>query len=65
MVPVATEEKVRMACRHHDPGMPEPQGFRGVHTVLGSPDGLKKFVAMHESPYHGLNFCQEPGVDQC
>jgi len=58
VVPVATEEKVRMACHPHDPAMPEPQGYRGVHTVLGSPDGLKKFVAMHESPYHGLNFCQ-------
>jgi mannonate dehydratase len=58
VVPVATEEKIRMACHPHDPGMPEPQGYRGVHTVLGSPDGLKKFVAMHESPYHGLNFCQ-------
>ena len=58
VVPVATEEKVRMACHPHDPGMPEPQGYRGVHTVLGSPDGLKKFIAMHESPYHGLNFCQ-------
>ena len=58
VVPVATEEKVRMACHPHDPGMPEPQGFRGVHTVLGSPEGLKKFIAMHESPYHGLNFCQ-------
>src|ERR1035438_8082619 len=58
VVPVATEEKVRMACHPHDPSMPEPQGYRGVHTVLGSPAGLKKFVAMHESPYHGLNFCQ-------
>jgi mannonate dehydratase len=58
VVPVATEVKVRMACHPHDPGMPEPAGYRGVHTVLGSPDGLKKFVAMHESPYHGLNFCQ-------
>ncbi len=58
VVPVATEEKVRMACHPHDPAMPEPQGYRGVHTVLGSPDGLKKFVSLHESPYHGLNFCQ-------
>ncbi len=58
VVPVATEEKVRMACHPHDPGMPEPQGYRGVHTVLGSPAGLKKFISMHESPYHGLNFCQ-------
>jgi mannonate dehydratase len=55
---VAAEEKVRMACHPHDPGMPEPEGYRGVHTVLGSPAGLKKFVAMHENPYHGLNFCQ-------
>ncbi len=58
VAPVAAEEKVRMACHPHDPGMPEPEGYRGVHTVLGSPDGLKKFVAMHENPYHGLNFCQ-------
>ena len=58
VVPVATEVKVRMACHPHDPGMPEPEGYRGVHTVLGSPAGLRKFIAMHESPYHGLNFCQ-------
>src|ERR1017187_934930 len=58
VVPVATGEKVRMACHPHDPSMPEPQGYRGVHTVLGSPAGLKKFVSLHENPYHGLNFCQ-------
>jgi len=58
MAPVAAEVKVRMACHPHDPGMPEPAGYRGVHTVLGSPAGLKKFVSMHENPYHGLNFCQ-------
>jgi mannonate dehydratase len=23
-----------------------------------SPEGLKKFVSIKESPYHGLNFCQ-------
>ncbi len=58
VMPVAAQEKVRMACHPHDPGMPEPQGYRGVHTVLGSPAGLKKFIAMRENPYHGLNFCQ-------
>ena len=57
VVPVATENKVRIACHPQDPGMP-PQGYRGIHNVLGTIDGLKKFVAMHESPYHGLNFCQ-------
>jgi len=58
VVPVAEEYKVRMACHPHDPGMPEPQGFRGVSCVLGSVAGLKKFVAIHPSAYHGLNFCQ-------
>ena len=56
VVPVATENKVRMACHPHDPHT--PPGYRGVTRVLGTPDGLKKFVQMHESPYHGLNFCQ-------
>ena len=58
VVPVATENKVKIACHPHDPGMPEPQGFRGVHRVLGSVDGLKKFISINPSPYHGLNFCQ-------
>jgi mannonate dehydratase len=58
VIPVAEEHKVRMACHPHDPGMPRDKGFRGVHRVLGSVDGLKKFIAIKESPYHGLNFCQ-------
>ena len=58
VIPVAEENKVKMACHPHDPGMPKDKGFRGVHRVLGSVDGLKKFVAIHPSPYHGLNFCQ-------
>jgi mannonate dehydratase len=58
VVPVAEECKVRIACHPHDPGMPREAGFRGVHRVLGSVDGLKRFLSIHESPYHGLNFCQ-------
>ena len=58
VVPVADENKIRMACHPHDPGMPRPDGFRGVDRVLGSVDGLKKFMGLHTSPYHGLNFCQ-------
>ncbi len=56
-IPVANEYKVRMACHPHDPGVP-PTGYRGVDRVLGTVDGLKKFVSIRESPYHGLNFCQ-------
>jgi mannonate dehydratase len=55
-VPVAEESKVRIACHPHDPYTPD--GFMGVKRVMGTVDGLKKFVQMHESPYHGLNFCQ-------
>jgi mannonate dehydratase len=58
VVPVAEEYKVRIACHPQDPGMPPGRGWRGVETVLGSVDGLKRFVAIKESPYHGLNFCQ-------
>ena len=58
VIPVATEYKVRMACHPHDPGMPPDKGYRGVHTVLGSVDGLKRLLEIAPSPYHGLNFCQ-------
>lgn len=58
IVPVAEEHKVRLACHPQDPGMPRGRGWRGVETVLGSVDGLKRFVSIAESPYHGLNFCQ-------
>jgi mannonate dehydratase len=56
VVPVAEEYKIRLACHPHDPGVP-PKGFRGVQRVLGTVEGLKKFVAIKESPYHGLNLC--------
>ena len=57
VIPVANEYKIRMACHPHDPGVP-PEGYQGVTRVLGTVDGLKKFIAIQESPYHGLNFCQ-------
>jgi mannonate dehydratase len=56
VIPVCNQHKVRAACHPHDPGMP-PEGYQGVVRVLGTPEGLKKFVAIHSSPYHGLNFC--------
>ena len=56
VVPVAEVNRVRLACHPHDPYT--PPGFRGVTRVLGTVEGLKRFVTLHESPYHGLNFCQ-------
>lgn len=58
VIPVAEENKVKMACHPHDPGMPADKGYRGVHTVLGSVEGLKRFIEIVPSKYHGLNFCQ-------
>lgn len=57
VIPVANEYKIRMACHPQDPGVP-PQGYQGVNRVLGTVDGLKHFLTIQESPYHGLNFCQ-------
>lgn len=56
VVPVAEANRVRLACHPHDPYT--PPGYRGVTRVLGTVEGLKRFVGMRESPYHGLNFCQ-------
>jgi mannonate dehydratase len=56
VVPVAEEYKVKMGCHPQDPGV--PKGYRGVDAVLSTPEGLKRFVSIKESPYHGLNFCQ-------
>ena len=58
VAPVANEVKVRLACHPNDPMMPKGKGFRGVETVLGNAEGLRKFIEIEESPYHGLNFCQ-------
>jgi mannonate dehydratase len=57
VIPVANEYKVRMACHPND-SMTPPEGYQGVHAVLSTVEGLKKFVSIKESPYHGLNFCQ-------
>ena len=58
VMPVAEEYKVRLACHPEDPAIPEPEGFRGLHRVLSTVDGLKKFISLSPSQYHGLNFCQ-------
>lgn len=57
VIPVANEYKVRMACHPNDSPVP-PEGYQGVVAVLGTVEGLKKFVSIQESPFHGLNFCQ-------
>ncbi|KEP68983.1 mannonate dehydratase [Thioclava dalianensis] len=55
VVPVAETAQVRLACHPHDPAT--PPGYMGVTRVLGTVEGMKRFVSLHESPIHGLNFC--------
>ncbi len=57
VIPVASQYKIRMALHPDDPGVPSP-GYQGVERVLGTVDGLKRFIKIQENPYHGLNFCQ-------
>lgn len=65
VIPVAEEAGVRMACHPHDPAVPQDSGLRGVHCVLGSIEGLKKFISIAPSKYHGLNFCQGTVAEMC
>lgn len=55
IVPVAEAKNIRLACHPHDPAT--PAGYKGVTRILGSVEGLKRFVQIQESPVHGLNFC--------
>jgi len=58
LLPAAEKVGVRLACHPHDPAYPKG-GLNGVHHVLGSLDGLRRFIALApESRSHGFNFCQ-------
>ena len=56
VIPVANEFKIRAACHPHDPGVP-PEGYQGIVRVLGTPEGIYKFLSIQESEYHGMNLC--------
>ncbi len=57
LVPAADAAGVRLACHPHDPAYPIG-GLNGIEHVMGSADGLRRFLALSSSPRHGLNFCQ-------
>jgi mannonate dehydratase len=56
VVPVAEEYRVRLACHPEDPGLGD-RTHLGLARVMGTVAGLKKFITLQASPYHGLNFC--------
>ena len=55
MIPVAEECKVRVGNSQEDP--PTPPGYKGVDKVLNDFEGMKRFIEIQRSPYHGWNFC--------
>jgi len=55
IVPVAEECKVRLGNSQEDP--PVPPGYKGVDKVLNDFEGMKRFIEIQRSPYHGWNFC--------
>lgn len=57
LVPAADAAGVRLACHPHDPAYPVG-GLNGVEHVMGSIEGMRRFIALSSSPNHGLNFCQ-------
>jgi len=64
IVPVAERAGVKLACHHDDPPVPT---LRGETRVLGSLEGIERYLDLVPSPAHGLTFCQgtiaEMGVD--
>ena len=58
VVPVAEEYKLRLGLHPQDPAFPPGKAFRGVERALATVDGLKRFIELSPSPYHGLLFCQ-------
>lgn len=57
LIPAADAAGVRLACHPHDPSYP-PGGLNGIEHVMGSADGMRRFLALSSSRHHGLNFCQ-------
>ncbi|MGQ0727543.1 mannonate dehydratase [Acidovorax sp.] len=57
LVPAADAVGVRLACHPHDPAYPVG-GLNGIEHVVGSADGIRRFLALSPSRNHGLNFCQ-------
>jgi mannonate dehydratase len=65
VIPVAEECGVSLAFHPQDPPLPHDTGLRGFHHVLGSVDGLKRYLDLTPSPRHVMNFCQGTVAEMC
>ena len=55
VIPVAEANNVQMACHFNDLPAPVLKGIEGWNYPVF--EGLKRFVELVDSPYHGFNFC--------
>src|SRR5688572_2446071 len=65
IVPVAEQAGVKLAVHPHDPALPTDKGLRGVHSILGTVEGMKRWLRMVDSPHNGFNFCQGTVSEMC
>lgn len=65
IIPVAEAAGVKLAVHPHDPALPRDTGLRGVRSILGTVEGMKRWVALNPSPYNGFNFCQGTVAEMC
>src|SRR5438477_416994 len=56
---------VNLAVHPHDPALPRQEGLRGVHSILGTVDGMKRWVREFDSARNGFNFCQGTLAEMC
>lgn len=55
VVPVAEEAGVKLALHPDDPPV---SPVRGVPRIVNSVENVQRILDLHDSPNHGLNFCQ-------
>jgi mannonate dehydratase len=57
VLPVAEAAGVRLAHHPFDPPLPTSARYGGTACILGDVAGNKRFLALNDSPSHGLVFC--------
>ncbi len=57
VLPVAESARIKLAHHPFDPPFPASRMFGGTACILGDVSGNERFLALKDSPSHGLVFC--------
>ena len=55
VMPAAEAAGVKMALHPDDPPVPE---LRGIARIMSTPEGIRRAMALSNSPNHGITYCQ-------